>query len=380
VFLPGKTPDSTDALIGTTGGAAGYVAALAVWRRLRGTANAPAAAPPSAAPRPGSDAALPRRTAAPATAAAAILGRGAAAAVTTAVLWLGCWLAVRSPAVPYNVRELFTKGPPALTTLGFAVVLLAALAPPVWFARRLCAGGWAGAAAYPALVLAHALLVWAGLRVIVPLEAIHDIVGSPVLRWPGDWELIVRFLALFAGVSALLGGGVVLSLSLCGAETEGSPGSGLRWLAGGIPLLALSHFVVVTCAATDNLIELMAGGGGPGASFWIGAWLAGLGAGATALALLPTAGVRRGTALLLAAASAPFGWMALSMGTAPVIEKYGSVFSAMQFLLSSGRDRYTSGTDLLVRYAIAHASALVALALAQAPVWIAGRRAGGPSS
>jgi VanZ family protein len=381
VFLPGKTPDSTDALIGTIGGAAGYAAALVVWRRLRGAASTAAAAPPAATPRRG--AGSPTAGRAPGVVrggAQGVVHGGAAAAVSVAVLWLGCWLALRTPAVPYNVRELFLKGPAIATTLGFAVVLLAALAPPVWLARWLSGGGWGRTAAYPALLVAHALLVWAGLRAIVPLEAIHDIVGTPVLRWPGEWEVAGRFLALFAGVSTLLGGGAILARALCGVEARGAPGSALRWLAGGLPLLAVSHFVVVIGAATDNLIELMAGGGGPGASFWIGAWLAGLGAGATALALLPTAGARKGTALLLAAASAPFGWMALSMGTAPVIEKYGSVFSAMQFLLSPGRDRYVSGTDLLVGYAIAHACALVALALAQAPVWIAGRRAGGPSS
>ena len=382
VFLPGKTPDSTDALIGTIGGALGYAVTLAVWRRLGGRvagaapggASGPARRGP---PDAGRDSIVARRRGAFVDAARP----AAAAAASIAILWLGCWLALRSPGVPYNVRELFDKGPPVLTTLGFALVLLAAFAPMAWIARRVSGGGWSRAAAYPGLTIAHALLVWAGLRAVVPLEAIHDIVGSSVLHWPGDWEPALRFVALFAGVSTLLAGGALLSGALCGVEVGGPPGAVLRWLAPAVPILAVSHFVVVECATTDNLVELMAGGGGIAASLWIGAWLLGLSAGATALVLLSRPETRKGTALLLAGASIPFGWMALDLGTAPAIEKYGSVFSAMQFLLSPDRRHYAGGMDLMLRYAIAHGAGLAALALAQAPVWAQGRirrRGGAP--
>jgi hypothetical protein len=130
----------------------------------------------------------------------------------------------------------------------------------------------------------------------------------------------------------------------------------------------------VEWAATDNLVELMAGGGSVAASLWIGAWLVVLSAGATSLVVMGRPEAWKGTAVLLAAAGVPFGWMAISLGTASSIEKYGSVFSALQFLLSPGRGRYVSGTELLARYAIAHAAALAALALAQAPVWARRRR------
>jgi VanZ family protein len=363
VFLPGKTPDSTDALIGTVGGAMGYAVALAVWRRLAPAEGAPPPAVPAAA-QPRSAHRAPGRRPGPA----------AVAATSIALLWLGCGLAVGSAAVPYNVRELFLKGPPALTTLGFALVLLAALAPPAWFARRLLNGGWGRAAVYPALVIAHALAVWAGLRAVVPLEAVWDIVGSPVLHWPGEWEIALRFTALFAGVSALLGAGVLLAAALCGVETDGPPRAALRWLAVAAPLLVLSHLVVVEWAATDNLVELMAGGGSIPASLWIGAWLVAVSAGATSLVVMGRAEAWKGTAVLLAAAGFPFGWMALSLGTAPAIDKYGSTFSALQFLLSPGRDRYAWGTDLLARYAIAHAAVLAALTLSQAPFWARSRR------
>ena len=373
VFLPGKTPDSTDVLIGTAGAAAGYAVALAIRRRLAGAASRPHAEPPRAeAPR----AALPR-AAAVSWRVAAIAAALPVAGIAFAALWIGCWLASGSPSMPYNVRELFAAGPAALTTLGFALVLLATLAPPVWFARRLSGGGWVRAAAYPALVLAHAAIAWAGLRAVVPLESIHDIVGSPVLHWPGDWEIALRFVALFAGVSVLLGGGALASGALCGVEVAGPPGAALRWLAAALPLLAVSHYVVVERAATDNLVELMAGGGGPLATLWLAAWLLGIGAGGAALSLLAAPDARKGTAVLLVLASVPFGWMALSMGTAADIQKYGRAFSAMQFLLSPDREGYVSGTALMLRYAVAHAAGLGALALAQAPVWAARRGEGG---
>jgi len=61
--------------------------------------------------------------------------------------------------------------------------------------------------------------------------------------------------------------------------------------------------------------------------------------------------------------------MALSLGTAPAIAKYGEVFSALQFLLSADRTQYAAGPALLARYVGAHVTAILVLALTQAPLW-----------
>jgi hypothetical protein len=207
-------------------------------------------------------------------------------------------------------------------------------------------------------------------RAVVPLESIWDIVGSPVLHWPGEWELIGRFAVLFGAMSILACGGALLAGALCGAEGFGRAFP--RWALAALPLLLVAHFVVVVHAATDNLTELMAGGGGPVASAWLGAWVLSLAAGGSALAWLLAPGARRGRALLLGAASIPLGWMAVSLGTAAAVVKYGAVFSALQFLLSPDRSHYVTGGMLAARYVGAHAAGLLAVALTQAPLWTGG--------
>lgn len=307
------------------------------------------------------------------------------------VLWLGCWLAILLPGVPYNVRELFAKGGPLLATASFPVALFLMFAPPALMARRLVRGGWRESAAYAGWVLLHASILWVAVRTVVPLEAIWDVVGSPVLHGPGDWELYGRFLGLAGGISVLLGGGAMV---VAFARDEGEAGGGLdraagrrragaetgllRWLAPAIPLLLIAHTVVVTWAATDNLTELMAGGGGLAASVWLGLWIVTLGAGGSGLAHAVTGTRRRWAGAALAAASLPAGYFALSLGTVHALHKYGAVFSAMQFLLSPDREHYLGGRAILIRYGVAHAAGIAAVGLTQLPLWAGAHRGSEP--
>jgi hypothetical protein len=86
-------------------------------------------------------------------------------------------------------------------------------------------------------------------------------------------------------------------------------------------------------------------------------------------------GALRRWAIAAAAAviSLPAGYLLLTLGTADRIEKYGSTFSALQFLLSPDREHYASGAAILGLYAFAHALAWAGIALAQLPAWLAAR-------
>jgi VanZ family protein len=383
VFLPHKVPDSTDALVAAMGGAAGYAAVGALRRRLvppplparapapaareeaaasgetPGTEDAGAGAP--AASRAGGD--RPSRS----LPLAGPLLRWLLAGGGYAVLAILGLAASGSARVPYNVRELFLKGPAHPAPLLFPLVLFAVFLPPALAARWLARGSWSRIAAYPGIVLAHAIVAWIGVRAVIPLESVRDIVGRPVLHWPWEWELIGRFTALFGAISILLCGGTLLAGALCGEEGFGR--AFLRWVFVAVPLLVLAHWIVVVKAGTDNLTELMAGGGGLAASSWIAAWLLALAAGGAGLAMIPAPDTRRGTAVLLAAGSVPFGWMALSLGLAPAIAKYGAVLSALQFLLSPDRSHYVVGGGLATRYVAAHVGGLAAASLTQLPLW-----------
>ncbi|HEX7078780.1 MAG TPA: VanZ family protein [Candidatus Eisenbacteria bacterium] len=372
VFLPSKTPDSADWLLAAVGGAAGYAGARAIARRMAAAPPRTAAIAPDPAPRvdsPPEDGATVRR-------GWTLRGAAIALAVGYAALVSISAVAALSPGVPYNVRELFGRGGTALAVAGFPLVLFAAFAPPLLAARWAAHDGWRRAAYLPALALAHALAAWVAVRAVVPMEAIHDVVGSPVLEWPLELEMIGRFVALFGAVSMLLTGGALLAGFLAGARRRHYGRAFLRWAVTAVPALAVAHWVVVTRAATDNLTELMAGGGGLGASVMLGAWLLAVATGGSALAALPGRGTRRVVAAALAAATLPVGWIALTLGTAGVIEKYDRTFSAMQFLLSPDRAHYVSGAALIARYAVAHAGLLVVIALTQAPARLIWRRHG----
>ena len=281
-----------------------------------------------------------------------------------------------APGVPYNVRELFA-GP-----RGWAAALALPLVWGLWAGVPAAAAWWIGsgtrrrAALLPALAAGCALLAFGILRHTVSVESIWDIVGYPVLHGPGDWEIGARFVALFATIWTLIAGGAAAAPAIDSRERRGALA---RWLPGAIVVLVPGYLVVVPWAATDNLTELIRGGGTIGGGVAIAGWFLVVG-GAASLASRAVAmtwaegAVRRGAIAAAAAViSLPAGYLLLTLGTADRIEKYGSTFSALQFLLSPDREHYVSGGAILALYALAHALAWGGIALAQLPAWLAAR-------
>jgi hypothetical protein len=62
-------------------------------------------------------------------------------------------------------------------------------------------------------------------------------------------------------------------------------------------------------------------------------------------------------------------YLALYLGLEQVIVKYGQVFSAMQFLLSSDRTQLVGPGELLFRYAAIYFGMVIAIAMVQNPIW-----------
>ena len=178
------------------------------------------------------------------------------------------WLITKSALTPYNVRELVYEGHPFRSLLLLATLLYWAIGFPVLISQWL-ARGELYLLSLPPLVLLHGLVAWMLLWSAVPSESIHDIVGYPVLRWPWEWELIGRFLALFSVWSVAAAGG---SLSQGGGFFPNPKSALLGWIVAAWLIMPLSYYVVVREASTDNLVELMAGNGGIG-SFLLIAWL-----------------------------------------------------------------------------------------------------------
>lgn len=322
LFLPGKNADVTDWIIESLGAAAGVW--LAGW--LAGGVSVSQPCPePSAAPR-GPALRQPLRP-----------------LLLVAALAVGFLLLARLPFVPYNVRELLGGAHPVLSALGLALAVVWIVGFPAWLAKA-CAHT-CHLRRLAAAPLLHGLIAFVLLRLAVPLESFHDVVGSPTLNWPGEWEIAARFLGLFAAVSAAALPAACLAL---GAARPA------QWLAVAlaVPLLAVSYAVVVLAANTDNLTELLAHSARWDAFLWV--WLAGFVTALAGYGLAAWLGGHRVRWLpWMVVGSAPLAWGLLALGLEPTLVKYGQVFSALQFLLSADRAHYAGPGALALRFLLA---------------------------
>ncbi|WP_009207253.1 VanZ family protein [Sulfuricella denitrificans] len=341
LFLPGKFADLTDWVLEIAGGWAGCALAWRIMsmrhQRVRTTPVIPA---PRHSPW--------------LFAGGLVLG--------LALLLLA---ATYIPEVPYNVRKLIGQEHPVLSSLALACAVAWIFGFPAWAARHLTTGSQRPEY-LPAYLLLHGIVAWFLLRMSAPLEMIHKIVGSPILDWPWEWESIGRFISLFALWSVVSFGAGFISLRSWLPKASGFI---WVWSVATLALLPVIYIVVIRYAATDNLTELLAGGGTPKTFLWVAAGLFMLALAGAQLAGALGSGMRVGTmrGVLWSIASFPLAYLALHAGFESYIIKYGQVFSAFQFLLSQDRAHYATPMELLLRYGFAHGTLLFAIAASQAP-------------
>jgi VanZ family protein len=276
------------------------------------------------------------------------------------------WLITQSPLTPYNVRELIYEGHPIRSLISLATLLYWAIGFPILIAQWLARGELYLLSFLP-LVLLHGLIAWLLLWSSVPTESIHDIVGSPVLGWPWEWELLGRFLALFSLWSVAATAGTLIAAWRILPNAKAAL---LGWSIGAFLLIPLSYYIVVSEASTDNLVELIANNGSTGAFLLIGLAMAEIAFGGTKAALASSPGLARQTrAAAWVLACGILAYFSLYFGTEQVIVKYGQVFSAMQFLLSSDRSSLAGPGELIVRYTALYGFLIAAIMMVQYPLW-----------
>lgn len=341
-MLPNKIVDLTDWLLAWIGGVVGYLVAQHILRAPSGFGKthpeALAAGEAIATPRP-----------------LTVLWHFSLALSGMSVL---IWIMTNAPFMPYNVRELLRHDSPALSSLLLAAACYWLAVVPVWLARQNVSA-IARLGQLPMGLLVYAAVAFWLVRGAVPDESLHDLVGSPILSWPGQWELALRWIGLVAAPGALLYLATQTARRIRGRHI----GALHFWAAA--PVLLLSYWVVVVQAATDNLIELVAGPQGVG--FWaLCAWLYTLFLAAVWLAS-PRVTAKLATRVGAALLSLPFAAIFLYFGLAAEINKYGQQFSALQFLLSTDRQHYGSPATLWLRYSILHLLVIAALAFIQWP-------------
>lgn len=268
------------------------------------------------------------------------------------------WAASQAAFVPYNVRELFRPDAAWLSALLLALAVGWLAVWPVWLARRRVSGLgrlWQ----LPLGLLIYGGVAFLLLHVAVPDESLHDLIGSPVLHWPGQWELGLRWVALAAAPGALL----YLAAQSVRRWRGRRLGALHFWAA--LPALALAYWGVVVQGATDNLTELIAAPQ-PLAYAALCAWLYTVFLAAAWLAS-PASAARRIGRLAGVAASLPLAALFIHLGLADEIDKYGQQFSALQFLLSADRQHYAALPLIWLRYSVLHMLVIVALASLQWP-------------
>lgn len=353
VFMPDKVADLTDAGLAFLGSLLGF--RLARWLvsaapSLHRSPVAPARSTPLAR------AAVPWKTVPPRLAVGLYLG-------CVAAIGAALSLVVSLPGVPYNVRELVAVGPMGLVSSLSLVVSLVLLAntPMVLLGRSPL---WALAA--PLGLPLIGALCFALLRVAVPPESIHDLVGSPVLGWPWEWELLLRFVALWTAVGLQVGLACLLVAVFLNPRC-------LPGLVNGLLVTALLayplYWAVVDQAATDNLVELMAHRASFGAASWLAIGALGICLAASSLSVLLAEPQRWRKLVPLVVFGALLAPIALWAGLEENVVKYEKVFSALQFLLSTDRSQYVTGMALWVRFSAALAVLVCGLAVLQHAGW-----------
>jgi len=367
--LPGKVADLTDALLACLGAWLGWRIARTVATSALGLNLSEPIKPAPASIQPAFS------TSAPAPRPGIAMSRHQLMAWSLAsilLLTVFIWTMGRLPGLPYNLAKLMPTGAQGVVAaVALALALWWMLAAPLLVlgpSRRAWRLG------LPLIALAHALASFLLLRLSVPLEMLHKIIGTPVLGWGGWWEDAGRYVALHLSVMLPLLGAMFLVQALWRpAALAGFIG----WMLAALALFWPLHAVVVVGAGTDNLVELMRGGGSLTGSLALAAALGFAAVAGSALALGLAQRARRRALAAVALVGLLLAPLLAWIGLEDQLLKYGDNFSALQFLLSASRDSYASGPELALRAVLAGAALLLCIAALQFPLWRAvGAQAG----
>lgn len=355
VFLPGKVADLTDAGLAFLGGVLGF--RLARWS-VSTVPSLPRLAEVRSIPVPAVRARAPAPLAAGPARGGVRLHVGFVLALAVALS-----VAVNLPGVPYNVRELIAVGPLGLvSSMAMAICLFLLANAPLLLLNRSPLWVFAAPLGLPLI----GALCYGLLRLGVPLESIHDVVGSPVLDWPWEWERLLRFMALWTSIGIQVGLACLFVAMLMDPRRLPAFVNGL--LVSAVLAYPL-YWVVVDQAATDNLIELMASQAAFSAASWLAMGALGICLAASSLSVLiavPSLWRSLVPTMVVGTLVAPFAILA---GLEQNVIKYEKVFSALQFLLSTDRTQYVTGAALWIRFVFVLAVLACGLALLQHVGW-----------
>lgn len=286
-------------------------------------------------------------------------------------LYLTLTLLPLVPGLPYNVKELLQGDWIPLQALLLSTLLLWTCSAPLaliqWLAQK---AQRTTLRQLLGLFIFHLISSAILLRLTVPKESLYDVIGAPTWGVAMELELICRS----AGLLTLFLGSLYAASLLFSTSAQGFTFQLLKkqfWACYLFLLLPISYLVVVVGAGTDNLIELLEGGGYSLLTLTLpimvllssilGLW--------TSYQIRQLKGVKALYWAFGIILSLPVGYLLVSVGTEDTIYKYQSTFSALQFLLSTDRESYLAEHQLFVRYALIQLVVIFGLGLSQLHLW-----------
>jgi len=313
-----------------------------------------------------------------------------------AIITIGIKIILRFPGVPYNVKELFLDGASIPVLAIFSLALL-------WVGGgAMILAHWLVASRRSYLILPGGALLLSivsrtFLKYSVTYESLNDILGSSNLFqnvtrnniWGDFWsdaflaanmpnlveffERLIRYAALYSLLAVTLAA-VLVPVVIARQHRKLNMWPLLAMATTASVWLWLSKMVVIDGANTDNLTELVAqhsllGLGGVPFLFLLVALMATN----VALLLVPRDSLWIwATVLICLVITVPAGWWLLNAGLEKHIQKYGLVFSGVQFLLGSDREHSLNEHMLFLRWAAVQTGAVGVMFIG---AWIADRLA-----
>lgn len=276
-----------------------------------------------------------------------------------------CMLLLNLDATPYNVKELFDKFSTTISALLVSIMLASIIFYPVLFANSCLREQHLKFTRLIKYILILAALITASSLIIFPNEAIHDVVGFPkweaIPQWiESSYRLIglilpFTFLYLFVTSVNLLEGRVKkdfkLYLKVISLFT--------------LVILPFSFTVVIVQAGTDNLTELLDGGGysfgmiGVVAYIYLLLYLAS----SYRTLLSSTFSKKVITYAVIVGLSAPVSYWLIQLALVGYIFKYETLFTPLQFFLSPDRNNLYSVESTKYIFFGLHYVVLVLLAI-----------------
>jgi len=380
VALPLKLPDYGDIIFAWLGGILGYCGFLTVYRiKIFSAANNRNLIPKFTVTSPSYPAmqgSTYYRTAQPAPSDSSAQAHGYSWKkiiliyfIMMSVFALACEFISRSSGLPYNVKELFVSDLPFITAIQFFCFLLWVFGIPVVISWWLQRGHWLRSFIYPLLIVFHGIVGWFIIKLTVPQESIDDIVGSMLMNWPWQWEMMGRFIALFMVPTVLLCGTASLILDRL-YKRHFFEFTLKRWFLPAALLLLTSYWIVIRHASTDNLTELMADGASFTSSILIAIWILFN----ESIASIITSRLAAYKfhflySIAIVMSYLLIGYWLISKATEPFILKYDKVYSTLQFILCPDRDHLVYGAELFIRYSVFYFTIILLLSIAQFPFW-----------